>query len=275
MLCGCALRCEVIVGHYSPYDGCVEKTILKMNISAHNSWKVVTTATRVDHLVAARNHVAKCLLQDWKAAAWKLLPEQHLKFQAALSAEEERKVQVAAPPTLQMVVLDSEGKATLSQDCPVEMLKMKITCHSQRPYAIYLNNLIHVHQHSFAIAGFASCFALVSQQTIGMKGLDDLALSLKDVRRRWASDVVYGPDWAAEISKFDTMLAQHNAEPIVLWLDSGLTCVGGFLKYNMSQHNAEPIVLWLDSGLTCVGGFLKYNMTQHNAEPIVLIQHVC
>ena len=111
-----ALHCEVIVGHYSPYDGCVEKTILKMNIGAHNSWKVVSTGLRADHLVAARNHVAKCLLQDWKSASWKLLPEQHLKFQAALSAEDEKKVQVAAPPTLQMVVLDEGGAATLSQD---------------------------------------------------------------------------------------------------------------------------------------------------------------
>ena len=134
--------------HYTPFEGCLEKVVLRLNLSSVGSWRVYTASSDVLAINTCMGRLGKLLLEDWKTNGWKLMPEQQQKFCGELPTEEaKRHIDPPVPQDLQVLTV-ADSAPSLSQD----------------------------------------------------------------FRKKWLQDVAYGPEWAAEMKKFDELLATHGIE---------------------------------------------------------------
>ena len=136
---------RVHVCHLTPLEGCLEKVVLRLNLTAVGTWRVFAGCTDILATSTCQVRIGRLLLDDWRTSGWKYMPEPQLKFLSDLPEQEaKRHVDPPAPENLQVIKL-TDGQPTVSQD----------------------------------------------------------------FRKKWLHDVAYGPEWSAEMKKFDELLAAH------------------------------------------------------------------
>lgn len=107
---------RVHVCHLTPFEGCLEKVVLRLNLTAVGTWRVFSGSTDILATNTCQGRMGRILLDDWRTSTWKYMPAQQLKFLTDLPEQEAKRHLDPPPPEGLQVIRLVDGQPAVGQD---------------------------------------------------------------------------------------------------------------------------------------------------------------
>ena len=111
----------VIVSHWTPMDGCLEKALLAKSVAGGLcSFAVCSCGVNTEHAMMAMKRIKTDLMEDWMTGTYRLMPRPQFAYDPTLPAAEASKYEpTPAPENLVMISLqtvDGQVRPTLADE---------------------------------------------------------------------------------------------------------------------------------------------------------------